>query len=191
MKEEAQKKGKGILISFEEKFSKYSEDGLVNYQQKMNDFISRQEDLCGRISNISFCPNCNSDKVFFQKIDYPLITNNRRFKSVKLIGAICSNCGENYIKGQEVRHIEETVKIINSYCNEENDYVETNVSYCDVCEGNNIDNVELEVCLISNNSNIISVAVQEDYCSNCNAVYFAKEADQLVMDHLMYFYLTQ
>ncbi|WP_348621536.1 hypothetical protein [Paenibacillus polymyxa] len=190
MSEDKAKLRKGILVSFEENFMNHSQNERSNYQKRMDEFVSRQEKLCWSKSNIAFCHNCNSDKVLYQKLDFPLITNNKRFKSVKLIGAVCSRCGEEYINGQEVRHIEETVKLINSYCSEENNDVEPSVSYCDVCESNNFNNVDLEVFLISINSKIISIAIQEDYCKECNAVFYADESDQLAMQHLRYFFLT-
>ncbi|MMZ61596.1 hypothetical protein D1872_237550 [compost metagenome] len=124
-----------------------------------------------------------------QKLELPLITNNKRFKRVKLIGSICSGCGEEYINEQEVRHLEEIVKLINSYCSNENnvEVVETK-SNCDVCASNNVDSVEFEVYLFSNDSKVISITIQEDYCVACNAVYYADEGDQLALEHLRCFF---
>ncbi|WP_219845376.1 hypothetical protein [Paenibacillus sp. AR247] len=146
--------------------------------------------MCGTKSNISFCHNCNSEKVLYQKLELPLITKNKRFKSVKLIAAICSKCGEEYINGKVIRHIAEITKLINDYYSEEGNY-DIEVSRCDICGSNDISNVEFEVYLISKDSRIISVAIQEDYCKECNAVYYADESDQLAMQHLRYFFLTQ
>lgn len=191
MRENEPKLVEGTLVSFEEKIMRNSSTEQSNNQKKMNEFSDRLEKLCGTKSNIPYCPSCNNAKVLYQKVDFPLITNNNRFKSVKLIAAVCSGCGEEFINGEEVRHIEKTIELINSYCSREKDEVEPSVSYCDVCESNDIINVELGVYLISKDSKIISVAIQEDYCKKCNAVYYADEGDQMTLEHLQFLFLTQ
>ncbi len=90
-----------------------------------------------------------------------------------------------------MKHLEEIDTIINSYSCEGNNTVEPRVSYCEVCKSYNIDNVELEVYLLSKDSKIISVTIQEDYCKECNAVYYGDEGDQSAMEHLRYFFMTQ
>lgn len=189
MSEDKPKVREGILLSFEGSFMKHSESERENYQKRMNEFIIRLEKLCGEKSHIPLCHKCDSDRVLYQKLDLPLINNNKRFKSVKLIGSVCSRCGEEYINGKEFRYIEETVKLINAYCSEENKDIEPSVTCCDVCGSNNVDNVGLEVFLFSNNSKIISVTIQEDYCTKCNTVHYADECDQSAIEHLRYFFL--
>lgn len=190
MSEDKRKLRDGSLFSFEEIIMSSVED-RVNYQKRLDDFIARQSALCGEESGIPFCWKCNGTEVLYHKLKLPLITNNKRFKSVKLIAAACAGCGEEYINEKEVRSIEETINLINAYYSGENNVVELNVSYCEVCGHNNIDNVELEVFLISNDSKVVSVTMQEDYCTRCNAVYYADEGDQMAMEHLRYFYLTE
>ncbi|MCM3202902.1 hypothetical protein [Paenibacillus illinoisensis] len=190
MSEDKRKLREGSLVSFEEGIMSSVED-KVNYQKRLDDFISRQDAFCGNESRVPLCWKCNGTEVLYQKLDLPLFTNNKRFKSVKLIAAACSKCGEEYINEKEVRSIEEARKLINAYSSGENNVVELNVSHCDVCGGNSVKDNEMEVFLISKESKIISITVQEDYCIECGAVYFAYEGDQQALEHLRYFFLTQ
>ncbi|WP_342575811.1 hypothetical protein [Paenibacillus sp. FSL M8-0142] len=190
MSENKRKLRDGCLFSFEEVIMTSVKD-KVNYQRKLDDFTAKQSALGGKKSEVQLCWKCNGTEVLYQEAQLPLITNNKRFKSAKLIAAICSNCGEKYYDRKEMKQLEEIDKIINSYSCEGNNAVEPSVSYCEVCESDNIDNVELEVYLLSKDSKIISVTIQEDYCTRCNAVYFADEGDQMAIDHLKIFLLTQ
>lgn len=189
MSEDKRKLRDGSLVSFEEGILGSVKDG-VNYQKRLDDFIARQSALCGKESGVPLCWKCNGIEVLYQKLNLPLIANNKRFKSVKLIGAVCSKCGEEYINEQEVRHIEEIDKIINAYGSGEHNNNDE-VSHCDICQSSDIKSVELEVYLLSKDSKIISVTIQEDYCTRCSAVYYADEGDQMAMEHLKYFFLTQ
>ncbi|WP_336779827.1 hypothetical protein [Paenibacillus illinoisensis] len=190
MSEDKRKLREGSLVSFEEGIMGSVKD-RVNYQKRLDDFIARQSALCGKESEVQLCWKCNGTEVLYQKIEIPLNANNNRFKMVKIIGAICSNCGERYFSRTEVKQLEETVKLINAYYSEENSDVEFSVSHCDVCGGNSVKNTELEVFLISKESKVISIIIQEDYCKECGAVYFAYEGDQLALEHLKYFFLSQ
>ena len=181
----------GSLFSLEKVIMSSVKD-RVNYQKRLDDFIGRQSTLVGKKSEVRYCWKCNGTEILYQEEGLPLITKNKRFKSAKLITAICSKCGEKFYNRKETKQLEEIDKIINSYsCEGNNKAVVHSVSYCEVCESDNIDNVELEVYFLSKDSKIISVTIQEDCCTRCNAVYYADEGDQMAMEHLKYFFLTQ
>ncbi|KAF6561247.1 hypothetical protein G9G63_21095 [Paenibacillus sp. EKM202P] len=190
MSEDKRKMSEGILVSFEEGIMSSVED-RKNYQMRLDDFIARQGALLGKASEVPFCWKCNGTEVLYQKLELPLIAKNNRFKSVKLIAAACAECGEEYINEKEVRSIEEARKLINAYSSGENNVVELSVSHCDVCGGNSVKNTELEVFLISKDSKVISITIQEDCCMECSAVYFAYEGDQQALEHLKYLYMTR
>ncbi|WP_106768261.1 hypothetical protein [Paenibacillus faecalis] len=95
MSEDKRKLREGSLFSFEEKIMSSVID-RVNYQKRLNNFIERQNALCDKKSEVHFCCKCNGTELLYQKVDLPLNTNNNRYKSVKLIAAVCSKCDERY-----------------------------------------------------------------------------------------------
>ncbi|MCR8659311.1 YgiT-type zinc finger protein [Paenibacillus endoradicis] len=62
-------------------------------------------------SNLISCPSCDSDDVPNADIDFPLATRNNKIRSIKIRGAKCSSCGEEYINGREVRAIEKVLEL--------------------------------------------------------------------------------
>ncbi|WP_138224523.1 hypothetical protein [Paenibacillus algicola] len=186
---ENKRKLDGSLVGFEQTIMDSVKDKM-DYQKRLDEFLARQNSLYGKKSEIHFCCKCNSTELVYQEEELPLKTNNNRFKRVKLMAAVCLKCGEKHYTSKEIEQLVEIIDLIDSYYCEDNNAVETQPTSCKVCESDNMDNVELEVYLISTDSKFISVTIQEDYCTRCNAVNYADEGDQMAIDHLKYFLLT-
>lgn len=65
--------------------------------------------------NYISCPSCDNEDVPNVDIDFPLETRNNNIRSIRVKGAKCSGCGEEYINVREVRVIEEIIKLLDNH----------------------------------------------------------------------------
>jgi uncharacterized OB-fold protein len=64
--------------------------------------------------NITQCVMCGSLDVPNVELDLALESNNKRIKSVKILGAKCSQCAEEYYRLEDL----EAIRVINKALNE-------------------------------------------------------------------------
>lgn len=61
--------------------------------------------------SVKTCVMCEGKDLKEVEVEIPI--DNRSIKSVKVKAQKCSNCGEEYISGQDVKVVEEIVKTLN------------------------------------------------------------------------------